>query len=109
MALLDEENGKDRRHLRGPTPTYAKMPRAGRVIIDARRLRYYRHVRFMTRKELGLAARVSWYSIESYEEGRRHPAERAFLRLCTALGIEPADLLFDDCRYIPTEEGESDG
>lgn len=102
MAMLDEENGINRREkdVRGKTPRYAKMPRAGRVIIDPARLRYWRSARLMTREQLAEAARLSVDSIRSYERGRRFPRESAFRRLFTALGIGPEDLLFDDCRYI---------
>lgn len=100
MALLDEENGIPRRHTRGPTPQYAKMPRGGRVIIDPAKLRYWRHVRVMTRQELAEAARLSLDSIKSYEQGRVYPRESAFRRLFTALGVGPEELLFEDCRYI---------
>lgn len=100
MALLDEENGKKRRALRGPTPKYAKMPRAGRIIIDPAKLRYYRNLRLMSRESLADAARLSVDSIRSYERGRRFPRESAFRRLFTALGVGPEDLMFEDCRYI---------
>jgi DNA-binding transcriptional regulator YiaG len=105
VALLNQENGVDRRqaNLRGKTPAYAKMPRAGRVIIDPAKLRYWRHARVMTRAQLAAASRLSPETIRSYEAGRRFPRESAFRRLFTALGIEPADLLFDDCRYIRSD------
>lgn len=104
MAMLDQKNGKDRKHTRGQTPKYAKMPRSGRVIIDAAKLRYHRHTRIMTREELAKAARMSVYSVISYELGRQFPREPAFRRLITALGVGPEDLLFDDCRYVRAEE-----
>lgn len=100
MALLDPENGKDRRNLRGPTPQYAKMPRSGRVIIDPAKLRYWRNVRGITRSELAEAARMSVYSVKEYERGVRFPRDSAFRRLYTALGISAEDLMFSDCRYI---------
>lgn len=107
MALLDKDNGKDRRHVTGPTPAYARMPRGGIVIIDADRLRTWRQVRGMTRADLALATRVSFYTIRAYERGVQNPHDKTFRRLCTALGIEPAELLFDDCRYIhPPSEGD---
>lgn len=109
MALLDEEGGVDRRKgYRGKVPKYARMPRAGRVIIDPAKLRYWRHVRLMTRPQLAEAARMSLDSIKSYEQGRVFPRESAFRRLFTALGITPQDLLFDDCKYIRAKE-EEDG
>lgn len=108
MALLDEENGQDRRHgYRGKVPKYARMPRGGRVIIDPARLRYYRHARFMTRQQLADLARMSVESVKSYELGRMFPRESAFRRLVFALGIQPEQLLFDDCKYIRTEEEPS--
>jgi len=107
MALLDEQNGKDRRSgYRGKVPEYAKMPRAGRVIIDPAQLRYYRHVRFMTRQQLADLARMSVDSVKSYELGRMFPRESSFRRLVFALGIQPEQLLFDDCKYVRTEEDE---
>jgi len=110
MALLDEENGIDRRQpdVRGRTPEYARMPRAGRVIIDPARLRYWRHVRLMTRKDLAEAARVSLESVKSYELGRMFPRESAFRRLFTALGVGPEELLFDDCRYIRSDKSKEE-
>lgn len=101
MALLDEENGKNRRAgYRGMIPEYASMPRGGRVIIDPAKLRYWRHARLMKQADLARLARVSLSSVESYETGRRYPREAAFRRLVTALGVPPEDLLFDDCRYV---------
>lgn len=101
MALLDEENGKDRRSgYRGKVPEYARMPRAGRVIIDPARLRYWRHVRMMTRQQLADLARMSVESVKAYELGCRFPRESAFRRLVFALGLKPEDLLFDDCKYV---------
>jgi DNA-binding XRE family transcriptional regulator len=108
MALLDPEHGIPRRNVRGPTPQYAKMPRAGRVIIDPSRLRYWRNMRLMTRHELAEAARLSYDSIVSYEIGRKFPREAAFRRLFTALGIGPEDLLFEDCRYILRKKESND-
>jgi hypothetical protein len=108
MALLDPEKGIPRRHVRGPTPQYAKMPRAGRVIIDPFRLRYWRSMRLMKRQELAAAARLSYDSIVSYELGRKFPREEAFRRLFIALGIGPEDLLFEDCRYIPRKKESND-
>lgn len=109
MALLDPENGKDRHNLRGPTPKYAKMPRGGVVYIDANRLRTWRQVRGMTRKELAATARVHVLTIRAYERGWQNPHDKTFRRLCRALGIEPSELLFDDCRYIPKIKEEDDG
>lgn len=102
MALLDEEHGIDRRqkNLRGKTPQYARMPRAGRVIIDPAQVRYYRHMLVLTREQLAVRARLSEDSIRSYERGRRFPREDSFRRLFIALGVGPEDLLFNDCRYI---------
>lgn len=108
MALLDEENGIPRKHVRGPTPQYAKMPRAGRVIIDPAKLRYWRHCRLMTRAQLAAAARMSEESVRSYERGRRFPRESAFRRLFISLGISPEDLLFEDCRYVRATTEEDD-
>lgn len=110
MALLDEDNGINRRGtgVRGKTPEYAKMPRAGRVIIDPAKLRYYRHVRMMTRADLAALVRTHVDSIQKYELGIRYPRESAFRRLCTALGIEPEQLLFDDCRYIRKGKEDED-
>jgi len=103
--MLDEESGADRRKgYRGKVPKYARMPRAGRVIIDPARLRYWRHVRIMTRVQLAEAARLSPFTVRSYEQGVRFPRESAFRRLVTALGINPQDLLFDDCKYIRAKE-----
>jgi len=108
MALLDEENGKDRRSgYRGMVPEYARMPRGGRVIIDPAQLRYWRHVRFMTRQQLADLARMSVVSVKSYELGCRFPRESAFRRLVTALGIQPDQLLFSDCKYIRTKENDA--
>lgn len=110
MALLDEEKGTDRRKgRRGKIPEYARMPRGGRVIIDPARLRYHRHTRLMTRAQLAEAARMSPESVRSYETSRRFPREPAFRRLLTALGINPQDLLFDDCKYVRKEKEEDDG
>ena len=107
MALLDQENGADRRAgYKGKVPKYARMPRAGRVIIDPAKLRYWRAVRIMTRVQLAEAARLSRESVRSYETGRRYPRESAFRRLVFALGIVPQDLLFDDCRYIRAKESK---
>lgn len=93
--------------MRGPTPKYAKMPRSGRVLIDARRLQSWRNARGMTRQQLADASRISVHSIKDYERGLHNPHDKPFVRLCRALGIEPAELLFDDCRYIhPTPEEE---
>lgn len=106
MALLDEENGVNRTGTgyRGKVPKYARMPRAGRVIIDPARLRYWRHVRLMTRQQLAEAARMSVRTVEAYEQGLRFPRESAFRRLLFALGILPQDLLFDDCKYVRKKE-----
>lgn len=105
MALLDEEDGKDRRKgYRGKVPKYARMPRAGRVIIDPAKLRYWRHARIMTREDLAAGARLSPFTVRSYEQGIRFPRESAFRRLVFALGINPQDLLFDDCKYVRTKE-----
>jgi len=109
MALLDEDRGIPRKHVRGPTPQYARMPRSGMIIIDPARLRYYRNLRLMTREELATASRLSKDSIRSYERGRRHPRESAFRRLFTALGVGPEDLMFEDCRYIRKSKEETDG
>lgn len=107
MAMLDED-GVNRRekNVRGKTPKYAKMPRGGRVIIDPARLRYWRHMRLMTIKELAEASRLSVDTIQSYETARRFPRESAFRRLFTALGIGPENLLFDDMRYIREKESD---
>lgn len=83
----------------GRPPKYVRMPQAGRVVLDPMRLRYWRLARALTRKELADAAHLSWHSIESYEEGRKAPHEKSFRRLCTALGIDPQDVLFEDYRY----------
>lgn len=105
MGLLDEEQGVDRRSgYRGQVPKYARMPRGGRVIIDPAKLRYWRHVRLMTREQLAEAARMAPRTVKAYELGERFPRESAFRRLLFALGIVPQDLLFDDCKYIRAKE-----
>lgn len=99
MAFL-EPYGKVQAHARGPVPAYAKMPRAGRVIIDPAQLRHWREVRFMSRRDLAELARVSVESVKSYELSLRFPREKTFRRLCTALAVEPEELLFEDCKYV---------
>jgi transcriptional regulator with XRE-family HTH domain len=84
---------------------YDYYPRDGRVVIDSRKLRYWRDAREMTRQELAEAADLSVHTIAEYEIGRRCPGHLSFRKLYYALGIGPEDLLFKGSRYTP-EEGE---
>lgn len=66
--------------------------------IDPERLRYWRNMRLMKRVQLAEAARLSYDSICSYEQGRVSPSQSALRRLFTALGIGPEDLLLEPGR-----------
>jgi transcriptional regulator with XRE-family HTH domain len=61
-------------------------------------LRYWRNLRGMNRYQLAEAARLSYDSICSYEQGRVSPSQSAFRRLFTALGIGPEDLALEPDR-----------
>jgi transcriptional regulator with XRE-family HTH domain len=65
------------------------------VRIDPERLRYWRNLRLMSRVQLAEAARMSYDSVCSYEQGRVSPSQSAFRRLFTALGIGPEDLALE--------------
>lgn len=76
------------------------------VRIDPEWLRYWRNLRGMKRAELAAAARLSYDSICSYEQGRVSPGQSAFKRLYTALGIGPEDLALEPDRKVrkPSKE-----
>jgi transcriptional regulator with XRE-family HTH domain len=62
------------------------------VRIDPEQLRYWRNLRLMSRTDLAGAARLSYDSICSYEQGRARPSQSALRRLCASLGIGVEDL-----------------
>ena len=68
------------------------------VRIDHERLRYWRNLRMMSRPALAAAARLSYDSVCSYEQGRVSPSQSALRRLCTALGIGAEDLMLEPGR-----------
>lgn len=65
------------------------------VRISPEWLKYWRNLRGMSRVQLASAARLSYDSICSYEQGRVSPSQSAFRRLFTALGIGPEDLALE--------------
>lgn len=62
------------------------------VRIHPESLRYWRNMREMSRMQLAEAARMSYDSVCSYEQGRVSPSQSALRRLSAALGIGPEDL-----------------
>jgi len=69
-------------------------------------LKYWRNLRGMSRVQLAEAARLSYDSICSYEQGRVSPSQSSFRRLFTALGIGPEDLALEPDNKVrkPTKE-----
>jgi transcriptional regulator with XRE-family HTH domain len=50
----------------------------------------------LSREQLAVASRLSFQTIASLEYGYRQPSKAALLRLATALGVSPGDLLEED-------------
>lgn len=76
------------------------------VRIDHERLRYWRNIRLMKRVQLAEAARVSYDSVCSYEQGRVSPSQSSLRRLCNALGIGVEDLVLEPGKKVrkPSKE-----
>lgn len=78
---------------------YLYYPKAGVVKIDPAKLRYWRDVRMFTREELAEDAKVSRFTIQEWELGRKSPTADHFRNLTVALGVSPEDLMSEGHRY----------
>ncbi len=47
------------------------------------------------REDLASASGLSYFTIEAYERGLKHPSPTSLMKVAHALGIRPADLLDD--------------
>jgi transcriptional regulator with XRE-family HTH domain len=70
------------------------------VPIDPEKLRYWRNLRGMDRVQLADAARMSYDSVCSYEQGRVSPSQSALRRLSTALGIGMEDVMLEPGKKV---------
>ena len=85
----------------GRPPKYDYVPRAGRVVIDPAKLKYWRTARLLSPADLAELIYVSERTMRAYERGEWCPDERRFRKIITVLGVGPEDLLFEGSRYIP--------
>lgn len=63
------------------------------VQVDPVKLRYFRDLRNLSRKDLSERTGIHPKAIALYETGSRRPRQANFKRLYTALGCGPEDLL----------------
>jgi transcriptional regulator with XRE-family HTH domain len=65
----------------------------GFFLFSGEKLREVREDADLTREELALAAHLSFPMIAALEYGQRSPSVPALLRLASAAGVEPGDLV----------------
>jgi transcriptional regulator with XRE-family HTH domain len=78
----------------GKSETPARASKADPVdVAIGRRVRRFRTARGLSQTELGTAINVTFQQIQKYEAGTNRIAASTLLRIASALGVEPTDLL----------------
>lgn len=68
-----------------------------------KRIRRYRMLRGLSQSQLGAAIGVTFQQFQKYESGKNHLRIDAFLKLASAMGLSPMELLSDTPESIGPE------
>jgi len=60
-----------------------------------RRIHEIRRARSLTQDEVAVISGIDSSNVRAYESGRSMPSVHTLMRFADALGVEPADLLFE--------------